>query len=84
MEKSNTHKKGCCKDEQKQVKLQNDQKVTESSINLMQLSSQVTSIGFEEYSCEPLQSITHKFPVTHAPPLHQKVPDYLFNCIFLI
>jgi hypothetical protein len=84
MEKSKSHKKGCCKDEQKQVKIHNDQKVTESSLNLVQFSSQVAHIPFDLFTVEGLQSIAQKFPVTHAPPRHEKVPDYLFYCIFLI
>lgn len=84
MEKSSPNKKGCCKDEQKQVKLQNDQKLTEASINLMLLSSQAAPAGFNAFASEPLLSITHKFPVSHAPPRKGVVETYLMNCNFRI
>jgi hypothetical protein len=84
MDKSKSHKKGCCKDEQKQVKVHNDQKLTESSIFQIQLLSQANPLSFDNYKIEAIQSLAQTFPVTHAPPRHQKVPGYLFNCIFLI
>lgn len=84
MDKSRPDKKGCCKDEQKQVKLQNDQKLTEASINLMQLSAQAAPVGFNAFAPEPLASVTHQFPVSHAPPGSGGVETYLMNCTFRI
>jgi hypothetical protein len=76
--------KGCCKDEQKQVKLENDQKVTEAAINLSQIPAEVITPLFSDYSFQYVSSITEVYPVTHAPPRTQNVALFVLNCDFRI
>lgn len=82
--KTEDSKKGCCKDEHKQVKLQNDQKVADISINLMQLPVLVVPVPFSSYTFELPASIAQAFPVSHAPPVYSDQAVYLRNCVFRI
>jgi hypothetical protein len=84
MKKSIASKKGCCKDVQKQLKLQNDQKVTEAAVKLIHLSSLPAPVGYQAFQPEPLTSIPQQFPVSHGPPLKAGAPIYLINCVFRI
>jgi hypothetical protein len=76
--------KGCCKDEQKIVKLENDQKISEASLQLSQISAEAVTPIFSDYSLEYISSITEVYPVTHAPPGTQNVSLFVLNCIFRI
>src|SRR5687768_15316056 len=55
--------KGCCKDEQKQVKLDNDQKISEATIYIAQLLVETVTSAFSNYSFEYVSSLTEEFPV---------------------
>ena len=76
--------KGCCKDEQKIVKLENDQKVSDAIFQFTQISSDAISHTFTDYSFKCSSSLTEKFPFTHAPPRTQGVPLFVSNCVFRI
>lgn len=82
MEKKDS--KGCCKDEHKQVKLQNDQKLaTIVGANL------VSPGGIPEHSMNGFQlwqfpSAAACFPLKHSPPDERPVSAYLRNCVFRI
>ncbi|MDP9229920.1 MAG: hypothetical protein M3O67_04500 [Bacteroidota bacterium] len=77
--------KGCCKDEQKQVKLENDQKVTEAAIHLAQISAEaITPIFSDYYSFKYASSLTEDYPVIHAPPQSENVALFVLNCVFRI
>jgi hypothetical protein len=76
--------KGCCKDEQKVVKLENDQKISEASLQLSQIPAEAnTPLNFD-YSLEYASSLTEENPVTHAPPRTQNVALFVLNCDFRI
>jgi len=90
MEKTTTGKhcgkesKGCCKDEQKIVKLENDQKISEASLQLTQIPAEaITPVHFD-YSLEYVSSLTEEYPLTHAPPPSGATPVYILNCNFRI
>ncbi len=84
-EAANPSKKGCCKDEQKLVKLQKDQKTTDKvSIAKINFSSADFLAFFETKNTIPLVS---KRIVSHYYTHHyrdSKIPVYLSNCVFRI
>ena len=84
MHKSNTSSKnGCCKDEVKQIKSEKDQKLTESTFNLIQLTSVAVPTSQVELGPLKISSITEANPISHSPPRGQ-VAIYIRNCIFRI
>jgi hypothetical protein len=90
MEKTNQDKhcgkesKGCCKDEQKIVKLENDQKISDASFQFIQIPSEAISPVLVDYSLEYVSSLTEEYPLTHAPPRTQNVALFVLNCDFRI
>ncbi|RTL60038.1 MAG: hypothetical protein EKK37_04135 [Sphingobacteriales bacterium] len=76
--------KGCCKDEKKIVKLENDQKVSDATFQFTQISSDTISHTFHDYSFKCASALAEKFPVTHAPPRTQGVLLFVRNCVFRI
>lgn len=84
MEKSDEKDNGCCKDEQKFVKNENDQKNVESfniTYNLVIIDLPVTYFSIPDI---PVSSVTEQHPVSHAPPRSRGVAVYIRNCTFLI
>ena len=75
--------KGCCKDEQKLIKVEKEQKASlfENSFN--------KQAGAISYASE-IPLAYHKFspvlehPTSHAPPFIEKVPVFISNCVFRI
>lgn len=90
MAKSKTDKhcvketKGCCKDEQKVIKLANDQKKSETYSHSINTSTEAITPLFNTSLPEYDTSLSEEFPPTHAPPPAQNCPLYLLNCIFRI
>ncbi len=84
MEKSEEKDNGCCKDEHKFVKNDNDQKTAESFVTNFAL--QVIDIPVECFTSSEIlvSSVTEKHPVSHAPPRSNGVAVYIRNCSFLI
>lgn len=84
MEKSvKTLKDGCCKDENKQLKTEKDQKLTEASFNLIHSISAAPLASQIELPAINISSVTETNPISHAPPRSQ-VAIHLRNCVFLI
>lgn len=76
--------KGCCKDEQKQVKLDNDQKISEATVYIAQLLVETVTPAFSNYFFEYVSSLIEKFPVVNAPPRTWNVSLFIRNCVFRI
>lgn len=75
--------KKCCKNEQQQVKLDNDQKITETSFQFIPVIAATVPPAFYEYAFEKIPSIAEIFPLTNAPPPPDR--DLLaLNCFFRI
>ena len=72
---------GCCKDENKFVKNNIDQKVAESSFQLIQMAA-VASPTFIHTTEYYVTSITQKNSFDHAPPRNNSVEIYLLNSVF--
>ena len=75
--------KSCCKDEYKQLKLQNDQKAA-ASYQSIQLSSVAILTNFFITPSVNLTSLTEENPLSHAPPGSKSIPLYIRNSVFLI
>jgi hypothetical protein len=73
---------GCCKDDQKFVKNSIDQKVTESSIEVIKFAPATSPVAFVSIS-EFYSSIVHEYTITHAPP-ESGGEIYIRNCVFRI
>ncbi len=79
-------KGGCCKDEQKQLKLSADQ--NHSQVNAFvfgQFFSPIRFLHYNSYYFTQPTAVAVLFPANNALPNRwQKVPQYLSNCVFLI
>ena len=71
----------CCKDENKFVKNNIDQKVTESAIQLIQMAAVAMPNAFI-YTCDHSISIIQENPLSHAPPRKNDVGIYILNSVF--
>src|SRR5258705_11087377 len=76
--------KGCCKDEQKQVKIEKDQKVSEPGFVFNKLFIQSSSHASIKINCIYIFSPSLEYPLTHAPPQTRNVSLFVRNCIFRI
>ena len=76
--------KGCCKDEKKIVKLENDQKISETSFQFLKIPLEGITPVFSDYSFEYSSSLIEECPLTHGPPPRQNVTLFVLNCDFRI
>lgn len=83
MEKSNEKDNGCCKDEHKFVKSSSDQKVVESSFQLMEVMGTAFISEYAKLPSLQLTSVTEENPVSNAPP-RSSIAVYILNRTFLI
>lgn len=84
MEKGNEKDNGCCKDEQKLIKNDTDQKFTESSFFLFRFLSPAELTGFAVMPLIRIASLQELNPVSNAPPRCTDLPIYKRNRTFLI
>jgi hypothetical protein len=86
MEKSQPGKgfcKGCCKDEQKLIKLTVDHKAEAFTWNASQFGEAVPSFFITDF-LTPVSQIHTTWNNIHAPPSKHKVPAFIYNCVFRI
>lgn len=76
-------KKGCCQDEQKQLKTDQAQK-TQAHFSFDYFSQPVLMPSEFLISEPPFSSITEENPTGNAPPRPEVVGLYIQNCSFLI
>jgi len=84
MQESGQKDKGCCKDENKFLKNDTDQKVTESAFQFIQLIAVSLPPSFVELASNVFPSVTENNPIGHSPPRSCGVAVYIRNCVFLI
>ena len=84
MDKANEKDNGCCKDENKFVKSNIDQKTAQAGFQMILLTSVALPVSFIEIPLPYFSSVTEQNPVSHAPPRSEGVAVYIRNCIFLI
>jgi hypothetical protein len=75
---------GCCKDENKFVKNNFDQKTAESAISLLPLIASSVPVLFVSLTENYSFSLIEKYPICHAPPLITAGEIYIRNCVFRI
>ena len=84
MGKTDAKSKGCCKDEPKQIKIEKDQKTTETAVQTMQAIAVEMPAAAIEIPLNYFSSLTEKSPYGNAPPRSASVAVYIRNCVFLI
>ena len=84
MEKELKEDNGCCRDEQKFLKNESDQKATQLTFQTIQLIAISLPSSFIEFTAENIPSVTEENPVGHAPPRSAGLAVYIRNCVFLI
>lgn len=84
MEKSSEKDNGCCKDEHKFVKNNSDQKIVETSFQLLEVLGTVYLPGYADLPSVKLASVTEEYPLSNAPPRSSSIAVYLLNRNFLI
>jgi hypothetical protein len=82
MEKAETDDINCCKDEQKQLKVQDDHKGSYQHDHLL-LKIEMQQHQFDSDAIL-LNSSGMEHPISHAPPRWQKVHATILHCSFLI
>lgn len=75
---------GCCKDENKFVKNNVDQKVTEPAAQFIWIAAVATPVGLIYPSEHHFSSLIQEYPICHAPPRSNGVGIYLLNRVFRI
>lgn len=75
--------KGCCKDELKQVKLENDHKAQQSFFSEISFESTEGTLHSNEYTLFIPVKLIGSYNI-NGPPTKHKVPTFLFNCVFRI
>ena len=81
---ANKDNSGCCKDEQKQVKLEADQKVTPAGLTFDPLSFTIVPLPFQPDYSPSWFTAVRLIPASHAPPRLAGVDVYLRLCTFRI
>lgn len=77
-------KKGCCRDETKQIKTGGDQKIFSSEFEFLKVFTQGNAISHSIPLAFHTASIAIGYPVTHALPLTGKPAVFLLNRNFRI
>ena len=72
----------CCKDENKFIKNDTDQKTAEATFKMGQVIAVAMPVAFFEIPAADISSVTEQNPISHAPPPHSGVAVYIRNCVF--
>ncbi|RYF85830.1 MAG: hypothetical protein EOO03_12700 [Chitinophagaceae bacterium] len=84
MEKSEQTDSGCCKDEHKQVKVENDHVKSAVVFTAMQLVAVALPVSITEIPPVTFFSVTEENPRSHAPPRSGGLAVHKRNCVFRI
>jgi hypothetical protein len=76
--------KGCCKDKQTVLKIEKDQKVSESGFQFLKYNQDAITNAYPALPVIHLSSIITGNPIAHAPPLVGSVPIFILHCNFRI
>lgn len=77
-------KDGCCKDKETLVKLDKDQKVSESAYKFLHFTYEAVIVSPANPATTYVVSYITGYPTTNAPPDRGNVPVFLRNCNFRI
>ena len=75
---------GCCKDENKFIKNDNDQKAAETGFQAIQFTAAALAVSFVEIPSINFPGIADKKNFIHAPPRSSSVAVYIINRTILI
>lgn len=84
MSKKETDSKGCCKDEHKFFKNDNDQKTTDASLPVLLIPVTDLPVAIIESTHPNFTSASEDYPVSNAPPRSHGFAVYILNRTFLI
>ncbi|RYF85198.1 MAG: hypothetical protein EOO03_13645 [Chitinophagaceae bacterium] len=84
MDKTQDADNGCCKDEQNQVKVENDHFKSDVAFKAMQLVAVSLPISYTELTPITFASVAEENPRSHAPPRSCGLAIYKRNCVFRI
>lgn len=84
MEEADNKDNGCCKDEHKQLKVDDDHKLAASIYSWNILSAALPTMVFFHFNFTEALFTSEEFPVSNAPPFVAKTPTYLRLRVFLI
>jgi len=76
--------KDCCRDEHRQIKMDKDQKVDQSSLAFAKIIPSVAVLPYSEWTGPFVNSPALTLPVIKGPPLITDIPVFLRNCNFRI
>ena len=82
MEQSAKKGNGCCKDENKFIKNNADQKNAAAALQMAQLIAVDLPVSIYEIPVAGVTSVTEENPVSNAPPRSSSVAVYIRNCTF--
>jgi len=82
MEQSLKKTNDCCKDENKFIQNNTDQKNAEVAFQMAHLIAVALPVSFFEIPSVNLSSLTEENPISHAPPPISGVAVYIRNCVF--
>lgn len=84
MDKSDEKDNGCCKDEQKEIKLKTDHQKAGliGFINSLAVPAIFTPVP--DFNFQPFLQITESFSTCHAPPDIDDIKLHVLHCVFLI
>ncbi|MEJ7738308.1 MAG: hypothetical protein WKF97_12840 [Chitinophagaceae bacterium] len=74
----------CCKDENKLLKIDRDQKAAVTAYQLTQFTSDAQIDVFFGPSTVYVTSLIEEYPLSNAPPRAQSLPLFIRNCVFRI
>ena len=75
---------GCCKDENRFVKNNTDQKVAESAVQLTLITAIATPVGLIYPSEDYSSSLIQEYPIGNPPSRSNGVGIYILNSVFRI
>lgn len=85
MEKSQSTKNGCCKDELKKIQTDDSRKITEDSFkSLSNYVAILLQVQEHEFISNRYDTISGKLPWSNGPPRTENVAIYILNCSYLI
>ncbi len=84
MTKKSKASNDCCKDEDKEVKGEKDQKLVNASVNQILQSGEALNASHAVLPDVYVPSSALENPSSNAPPRSSKVNYYILNCIFRI
>jgi len=76
--------RGCCKDEQKVLQIEKDQKASKFSFQFLNISSSTVSVTYAGLPFVYPSAIVVENPTANAPPRPGKVPLFIRNRVFRI